>query len=167
MSSFSSLLDELCGRRWDLEWLITKNDETRRVRWILSDPWSLVPPPWLCRWFSAGRTARSTSSEDGSLTARDLARSPANTGSVSGSAPRLAKRVTHAEESRFYPACHVFIYFFVLWWQVCVNALTCQQHNDTALKLKAETKKKLTDKGVKWGSKIKRDPERGRETERQ
>lgn len=62
-------------------------DETRCVRWFSSDPW---PPPLscclgMCRWSSAGRTAPSASSEDGSPTARDSARSPANTGSVSAS----------------------------------------------------------------------------------
>lgn len=64
-----------------------EEDETRCARWFSSDPW---PPRCLavlamCRWSSAGRTAPSTSSEDGSPTARDSGRSPANTGSVSAS----------------------------------------------------------------------------------
>lgn len=53
--------------------------------WISSDPWPLVLLSRLCRWSSAGRTARSASSERGSPTGRDSARSPVNTGSVSES----------------------------------------------------------------------------------
>lgn len=48
-----------------------------------SDLWPLVLRCGLCRWSSAGRTALSTSSEDGSPTGRDLARLPESTGWVS------------------------------------------------------------------------------------
>ena len=88
MSSFSLVLDELSSHEWDLGWLITGGGWNALCEMILIRP--LTPPHCLavlamCRWSSAGRTAPSTSSEDGSPTARDSGRSPANTGSVSAS----------------------------------------------------------------------------------
>lgn len=75
------------------------------LRWISFDLWTLALRSRLCRWSSVGRMAQSTSSEDGSPTARDLARLPVNTGSVSGSGVRLclcvcvfAVCVTHARD---------------------------------------------------------------------
>lgn len=73
----------------------TWNDSAeRRMKRIVWDESHLTSEPLplrsrLCRWSSAGRMARSTSSEDGSPTARDLARLPVNIGSVSGSGVRL------------------------------------------------------------------------------
>lgn len=98
MSSFSLVPDKLSSRG-EQGLGVTQhrggwNTVCVCVRWISFELW---PPPHffflplplpsvrLCRWSSAGRTAQSTSSEDGSPTGRDLARLPGNTGSVSGS----------------------------------------------------------------------------------
>lgn len=87
MSSFSLVLDELSDHEWDSGWLITGGGWNALCEMILIRP--LTPPLscclGMCRWSSAGRTAPSASSEDGSPTARDSAGSPANTGSVSAS----------------------------------------------------------------------------------
>lgn len=71
-----------------------KDSAERRMKRTVWDESHLTSEPLplrsrLCRWSSAGRMARSTSSEDGSPTARDLARLPVNIGSVSCSGVRL------------------------------------------------------------------------------
>lgn len=122
-----------------------------RVGWnTVWDESHLTPDllPWLCRWSSAERTARSTSSEDGSPTVRDLARSLVNTGSVSGSGVWVSvfvcvlwQGMTHARVF-FTLYCQVGStrYMATLWCRDFVKLSPYQQHNESQCDMKLQVK---------------------------